>query len=102
MSERNGPMLRIRKLAKAFGPRVVLREVDIDVGQGETVVIIGASGSGKTTLLRCINFLEVPGSGSIELAGEPIGYVQSADGSRTLLVERRLAKQRERIGFVFQ
>jgi polar amino acid transport system ATP-binding protein len=96
------PMLRIGKLAKAFGPRVVLREVDIEVAQAETVVIIGASGSGKTTLLRCINHLEIPDSGSIELAGESIGYVDRANGSRVPLPERRLAKQRERIGFVFQ
>src|SRR5205085_6998128 len=66
-------VLSIRDLCKAFGSRTVLREVDVDVASGETVVVIGASGSGKTTLLRCINRLETPDSGSVEVAGEPIG-----------------------------
>lgn len=67
------PLLRIEALEKRFGDQHVLRGIDIDVGAGETVVVIGASGSGKTTLLRCLNHLETPDAGAIWLDGETIG-----------------------------
>ena len=59
------PALHVEGLSKTFGTKTVLRDVDLDVSRGETVVVIGASGSGKTTLLRCVNHLELPSGGSI-------------------------------------
>lgn len=50
--------LRIRGLGKEFGANTVLDGIDLDVGRGETVCVLGLSGSGKSTLLRCINWLE--------------------------------------------
>lgn len=91
-------LLRIQRLRKSFGDRRILDDVSLDVGHGETVVLIGPSGSGKTTLLRCINHLEHPDDGEITLAGERIG----ADVNNVPLSETELAKQRRRIGFVFQ
>lgn len=96
------PVLRVRGLAKSFGARVVLREVDLDVTAGETVVVIGASGSGKTTLLRCVNHLERPDAGTVEVDGLPVGDTVDAAGRRVAPSERVLARQRERVGFVFQ
>jgi len=61
-------MIRIKKLNKSFGSLHVLKDVDLSVSEREVVVLIGASGSGKSTLLRCINFLEIPDSGSGEIA----------------------------------
>jgi polar amino acid transport system ATP-binding protein len=90
--------LQVRGLSKAYHGRTIFQNVDLDVANGETVVIIGPSGSGKTTLLRCCNHLEAPESGSIRLAGEPFG--QTADGRP--LSEKRHCRQRARIGFVFQ
>ena len=64
------PMIRINNLHKVFGRDLhVLRGIDLEVKTGEVVVILGPSGSGKSTLLRCINFLEEPTAGSIEVDG---------------------------------
>jgi polar amino acid transport system ATP-binding protein len=56
-------------LRKSFGDREVLRGIDLDVAAGEVVCVIGPSGSGKSTLLRCVNLLEQPTSGRIDLLG---------------------------------
>ncbi len=58
-----------RGIEKYFGDNHVLRGVDLDVSRREAVMIIGRSGSGKTTLLRCLNFLEEPTVGSVEIDG---------------------------------
>ena len=63
------PILRVRGLAKRFGANHVLRGIDLDVARGERIAILGASGSGKSTLLRCLNFMEIPDGGHVELAG---------------------------------
>ena len=65
----DSPVVRISGLHKSFGPREVLTGVDLEVAQGEVVCIIGASGSGKSTLLRCVNLLEQPTSGTVEVLG---------------------------------
>ena len=59
----------VEQLEKYFGTNHVLRGVDLEVRQREAVMVIGRSGSGKTTLLRCINFLEEPTAGSVEVDG---------------------------------
>jgi polar amino acid transport system ATP-binding protein len=61
--------IRITGLHKSFGPREVLRGVDVSVRRGEVVCVIGPSGSGKSTLLRCVNLLEEPTRGTIVVAG---------------------------------
>jgi L-cystine transport system ATP-binding protein len=63
------PILEIRGMKKAFKHHEVLKGIDLDVEEGEVVVILGASGSGKTTLLRCLNFLERADSGTYRLDG---------------------------------
>lgn len=65
-------MLKIRNLSKSFGTNQVLKNLNLDIQQGEVVSIIGPSGSGKSTLLRCINYLEEPTSGTIEFEGKII------------------------------
>jgi polar amino acid transport system ATP-binding protein len=90
--------LEVRRLGKSYGGRSIFQNVDLDIADGETVVIIGPSGSGKTTLLRCCNHLEVPETGTIRLAGEPFGV--TAEGRP--LSEKLHCRQRARIGFVFQ
>lgn len=62
------PMVKITNVHKVFSKELhVLRGIDLEVKKGETVVILGPSGSGKSTLLRCINFLEEPTAGTIEV-----------------------------------
>ena len=63
------PIVKVEGVHKYFGDNHVLRGVDLEVRQREAVMIIGRSGSGKTTLLRCINFLEEPTAGAIEVDG---------------------------------
>lgn len=64
--------IRINQLKKSFGDLDVLRGIDLEVKKGEVVCVIGPSGGGKSTLLRCINLLEEPTSGTIEVDGEII------------------------------
>lgn len=65
------PILEIRELSYAIGGRPVLRGVSLEVGQGETVVLLGRSGSGKTTLLKAANGLVAPDGGEIRFEGKP-------------------------------
>ena len=74
---RDAPKIEISGLFKSFGPKKVLRGVDLTVGTGESVVVIGGSGSGKSVLLKCILGLMRPESGSIRIDGE-----ESVDLSR--------------------
>ena len=62
-------LLTVSGLTKSFGETAVLRGVDLTVHRGEVLAIIGPSGSGKTTLLRCLNGLETPDSGRIDVTG---------------------------------
>jgi polar amino acid transport system ATP-binding protein len=96
------PVLTISDLVKSFGTTAVLRGVDLRVFPGDVISIIGASGSGKTTLLRCVDLLEEYDGGEIRLDGDLLGYRDYPDGRRKRLPGRELARQRARIGMVFQ
>ncbi len=65
-------MISIKNLRKSFGDNEILKGIDLEVEKSEVVVVIGPSGSGKSTLLRCVNYLEVPTSGSITIDNETI------------------------------
>jgi polar amino acid transport system ATP-binding protein len=84
-------LLRVSGLRKAYGDKVVLRDLDLDVGPHDVVCLIGTSGSGKSTLLRCLNLLETTDDGTIEFAGEDITDPR---------VDARAV--RSRMGLVFQ
>lgn len=101
--DKNGPSIVVRasQVTKSFGPNVVLKGIDLEVHRGKVVVILGPSGSGKSTLLRCINHLETIDSGSIQVDGVQIGYVEH-DGILEEAPYSVLAEQRRRIGMVFQ
>lgn len=84
-------MIKIDNLKKSFGKKEVLKGIDLEVTQGEVMVIIGPSGSGKSTLLRCLNLLETPDSGDMYLDDELItGPGVNVDNVR------------EKMGMVFQ
>ncbi|MGI6767571.1 MAG: amino acid ABC transporter ATP-binding protein [Bacilli bacterium] len=85
------PIIKIRNLKKAFGDQVVLKDINLDVLEGEVVCLIGSSGSGKSTLLRCLNLLETPDGGSIYFNGVDI-----------LNTKINLNKLRTELGMVFQ
>ncbi|HEX6332065.1 MAG TPA: amino acid ABC transporter ATP-binding protein [Actinomycetota bacterium] len=90
-------MVRVEGLHKYFGDLEVLRGIDMEVHRGEVVVIFGRSGSGKSTLLRCVNFLEDPTAGSIEVAG-----IRLEGGHRTRHKREQIRQLRIRTGMVFQ
>ena len=96
------PLLEVEGLAKAFGTVTALAGVDMAVAAGDVVCIIGPSGCGKSTLLRCINFLVEPDAGLVRIAGEPMGMVPTASGSRERDKEGNINRMRARIGMVFQ
>jgi len=87
----------VRGLHKCFGHLEVVKGVDMQVRRGEVVVIFGRSGSGKSTLLRCVNFLEDPTEGTIEVAG-----MRLAGGYRTRRKRNQIRKLRLHVGMVFQ
>ncbi|MEU5610971.1 amino acid ABC transporter ATP-binding protein [Streptomyces sparsogenes] len=85
------PLIELREVNKHFGALHVLRDIDLTVGRGEVVVVIGPSGSGKSTLCRTINRLEAIDSGAITVDGVPL----PEEG-------RELARLRADVGMVFQ
>ena len=97
----SAPLVRVRGLRKSFGTHTVLDGVDLDVHEGEVAVLLGPSGAGKSTLLRCVNHLERPDSGFVEVAGDVIGY-RYQRGRLHELRSSALTRQRSRIGMVFQ
>ncbi len=86
-------MLQVEHVAKKFGDRQVLEDVNLKVNQGDVVVILGPSGSGKTTL-RCLNHLEKADSGSLKLADKEYDLGK--------LTKKDILEIRKKIAFVFQ
>ena len=91
------PIVRISNLHKWFGMLHVLRDISLSVQSREVVCIIGRSGSGKSTMLRCINFLEEPSDGEIEISGLKIPAGGKGREHNRLVHEARLLT-----GMVFQ
>jgi phospholipid/cholesterol/gamma-HCH transport system ATP-binding protein len=86
------PKIRIRGLHKAFGEKVVLDGLDLEVGAAESVVVIGGSGTGKSVLLKCILGLLTPEAGSIQVDGEEVVGLTGGDRDRV----------RRKFGMLFQ
>ena len=84
-------MLEIKNLTKDFGPKKVLKGINLKVEKGERLVIIGPSGCGKTTLLRCINGLEIPTTGQITFNKEDL-WINSKVNNNI----------RQKMGMIFQ
>jgi ABC-type polar amino acid transport system ATPase subunit len=91
------PIIKVRDLHKYFGALHVIKGVDLDVATGEVVVVIGPSGGGKSTFLRCLNFLEEPSAGSIEIDNVVIKAREPAREQR-----RHIREIRQKAGMVFQ
>jgi len=91
-------MVKVDGLYKSYGSLPVLKGVSFEVAKGEVVCIIGPSGGGKSTLLRCINHLEEPDAGVVEIDGESVRPATRNPLHR----ERHLNRMRSEIGMVFQ
>ncbi len=90
-------IVRVEGLNKYFGPLHVLKDIDFEVAPTEVICIIGPSGSGKSTLLRCINFLEQPDFGVIEVGG-----VRVEAHGRGRAYRHKIHELRLKTGMVFQ
>ena len=91
------PIIRVRKLEKCFSKLYVLKGLDLDVEPAEVMVVIGRSGSGKSTFLRCLNFLEEPTAGTIEIDGVVIPAGEPSREHRS-----HIQQIRTKTGMVFQ
>ena len=87
-------MIKVSNLSKKFDDLSVLKDISLEVNKGEIVVIIGPSGTGKSTLLRCLNYLEAPTTGSVEIGG----IVVDANKHTT----KQITELRKQSSFVFQ
>lgn len=87
-------MIKISNIKKSFKNNIVLKDISFQVTEGEVVAIIGPSGSGKSTLLRCINFLEKPDSGKIEIGDVTV--------DTTKATKSEIQKLRMQTSMVFQ
>ncbi len=90
-------VVRVENLHKYFSSLEVLKGIDMEVRKGEAVVVFGRSGSGKSTLLRCINFLEDPTEGTIEVSG-----IRLQGGHRNRRKRELIRQVRTHAGMVFQ
>ena len=96
------PMAICRNVQKSYGNRQVLNSIDLTVGLGEVVAIMGPSGSGKSTLLRMINHLEPLDWGEITVDGKYVSYQRMPGGGLRRAGNLARARAEARIGMVFQ
>jgi polar amino acid transport system ATP-binding protein len=95
------PLVKVEGLTKSFGDNQILNGIDLEVESGEVISIIGPSGSGKTTILRCLNLLERPDGGRIEIDGQML-CEDGANGKIHFAGKSEIRKVREEVGMVFQ
>ena len=86
-------MIEFKNVSKHFGPTQVLHNIDLNIAQGEVVVIIGPSGSGKSTLMNILGCLDKATSGTYRVAGQDVA---------TLDADALAQLRREHFGFIFQ
>ena len=94
--------LQVENIHKRFGSNEVLKGVSLSAHAGDVISIIGSSGSGKSTFLRCINLLEKPHEGSIQVAGEQLRLVPGKNGELQAADAQQLARLRTKLAMVFQ
>ena len=94
--------VQLTDIRKRYGNLEVLKGISLEAREGEVISILGSSGSGKSTLLRCINMLEVPDAGEIEVAGERIEMSASTSKTSRRYDLKQVDRIRARVGMVFQ
>lgn len=90
-------VLNAQDIHKSFGTHDVLKGISLQSRNHDVISILGASGSGKSTFLRCLNFLEIPSSGTVAVHGEEIVFRNGKIGD-----QRQIERMRQRLGMVFQ
>ena len=95
-------MFTAENIHKRYGDREVLKGVSLSAKPGDVITVIGSSGSGKSTFLRCLNLLEQPHEGRLQLGDEELRLTRDRDGSLRASDARQLQRWRARLAFVFQ
>lgn len=95
-------VLELKQLEKNFGENRVLKGINLSANKGDVISIIGSSGSGKSTMLRCINFLETPDNGSINVCGETIDCSEVDLSNPDKKLQNQIINIRKKLGMVFQ
>jgi ABC-type histidine transport system ATPase subunit len=95
-------VLEIHNLEKNFGDNKVLKGINFLANKGDVISIIGSSGSGKSTMLRCINFLESPDNGLINVCGESIDCSTENLHNPNKDLQSKIVSIRKKLGMVFQ
>ena len=95
-------VLELKQLEKNFGENRVLKGINLSANKGDVISIIGSSGSGKSTMLRCINFLETPNNGSINVCGETIDCSEVDLSNPDKKLQNQIINIRKKLGMVFQ
>lgn len=90
-------MIRLGHISKSFGANQVLSDINLDIKEGQVTALIGPSGSGKSTLLRCVNLLETPDSGTLQIGDASVSFLPSKPLSRQAVQSIRM-----QTGMVFQ
>ena len=88
------PIVKLRNIHKSFGDHLVLKGIELDIYKGEVVTLMGPSGTGKTTLLRCINLLERPEQGTIQVGEDSVDCIK--------LTKKNMIRIRKNSTMVFQ
>lgn len=94
--------LQVENIHKRFGSNEVLKGVSLSAHAGDVISIIGSSGSGKSTFLRCINMLEKPHQGRINVAGEELALIAGPTGELVAKDPKQLQRLRTKLAMVFQ
>ena len=95
-------ILELNQLEKKFGDNKVLKGINLIANKGDVVSIIGSSGSGKSTMLRCVNFLETPDSGTVNVCGEIINCGAENLKKPSKNLQSKITLIRKKLGMVFQ
>ncbi len=95
-------VLELNQIEKKFGDNRVLNGINLTANQGDVVSIIGSSGSGKSTMLRCVNFLETPDSGTVNVCGEVINCRDENLKKPSKDLQSKITLIRRKLGMVFQ
>ncbi|OKL42666.1 ABC transporter ATP-binding protein [Pseudovibrio exalbescens] len=101
-SQSCAPAVSVSNLHMSYGSFEVLKGIDAEAAEGSVTSIIGASGSGKSTFLRCMNLLEQPKEGRLEIAGETVEFAYSDKGRPVPVCKQVTRNLRTRVSMVFQ
>ncbi|MCH2157497.1 MAG: ATP-binding cassette domain-containing protein [Oleiphilaceae bacterium] len=94
--------LVVTDIHKSFNSHNVLKGVSLEAQKGDVISMIGSSGSGKSTFLRCINLLEIPTSGDIQLLGDTVKFKTNKRGERMPADTKQVEQMRSKLSMVFQ